>query len=181
MHLCICPPGSTIHGSITLLERRETTALARRHSRSLAQYLDHMHRVIPAAPMPNSSGDVRLAKCEDGMGWKKLGSDFPQCLVSKVASEDLRTGKTTKSPIEICFPRPERLTNLSFSVVSSFGGARRPRNPIFHPSLSWIKRQLQGLPATPNCRSDVCVTKESIEKCNQIWIRPKNRMCREGS
>lgn len=39
--------------------------------------------------------------------------------------------------------------------MSSFGGARRPRNPIFHPSLSWIKRQLQRLPATPNCRSDV--------------------------
>lgn len=60
MHLCICPPGSTIHGSITLLERRETTALARRHSRSLAQYLDHMHRVTPAAPMPNSLGEMSV-------------------------------------------------------------------------------------------------------------------------
>lgn len=60
MHLCICPPGSTIQGSITLLERRETTALARRHSRSLAQYLDHMHRVTPAAPMPGPAPEMSV-------------------------------------------------------------------------------------------------------------------------
>ena len=49
-----------IHGSITLLERRETTALARRHSRSLAQYLDHMHRVTPAAPMPGPAPEMSV-------------------------------------------------------------------------------------------------------------------------